>query len=161
MSSVDELTAAWRREFPDLDPRVLAPLLAAGELSASFEAFREQVIEPFEIGLGEYELLCVLRRAGAPYRSSPGGLATALRCSSGGVTKRLKKLEARGLIERSADPEDGRGSLVVLSRRGLDLQERIFKTFLAACAGRLQGGEAGRLDEIVSSLGRLADALEA
>jgi DNA-binding MarR family transcriptional regulator len=161
MPSVDELMAAWRREFPDLDTRVLKPLLQAGELAAIVEAFREQVLEPFEIGIGEYELLCVLRRGGSPYRSSPGALAAALRCSSGGVTKRLKKLEAGGCISRSADPEDGRGSLVSLSQRGLDLQERIFKTFLAASESRIGGIEAGRLDEIVGALRGLAEALEA
>jgi DNA-binding MarR family transcriptional regulator len=160
MPSVDDLVAAWRREFPELDWRILQPLLQASQLAAVMESFHEQVLEPFEIGIGEYELLSALRRAGSPYRSSPSALAVALNCSSGGVTKRLGKLEAEGFIKRSSDPEDGRGSLASLSQRGLDLQERIFKTFMTASQNRLSRIEVGGLEEIAASLRRLGEALE-
>jgi DNA-binding MarR family transcriptional regulator len=39
--------------------------------------------------------------------------------SSGGTTKRLDRLEARGLIRRDPDPADRRGTLVTLTTTGL------------------------------------------
>jgi DNA-binding MarR family transcriptional regulator len=38
--------------------------------------------------------------------------------SSGGMTKRLDRLAEAGLVERLADPDDRRGILVKLTRRG-------------------------------------------
>ena len=47
----------------------------------------------------------------------------------------------RGLIRRSPDPADGRGSLVSLTPSGVRLQERIFNAFLAASDDLLVGLE--------------------
>jgi DNA-binding MarR family transcriptional regulator len=47
------------------------------------------------------------------------------------MTKILRRLEQQGLVERARDPEDGRGSLVSLTDKGLALQEEIFLAFLA------------------------------
>ena len=38
--------------------------------------------------------------------------------SSGGITKRLDRLVAAGLVERRPDPGDRRGTLVQLTRKG-------------------------------------------
>ncbi|MEZ4291822.1 MAG: MarR family transcriptional regulator [Myxococcota bacterium] len=57
--------------------------------------------------------------------------------SSGGMTKILKRLEASGLVERRPDPDDGRGSRVVLTSRGLALQDRVFHAFAAATSSLL------------------------
>lgn len=37
------------------------------------------------------------------------------------LTSRLARLEASGLIEKKADPEDGRGRIYTLTAKGLDL----------------------------------------
>jgi DNA-binding MarR family transcriptional regulator len=62
----------------------------------------------------------------------------------------LKKLEGAGFVVRGPDPEDGRGSLVELTRRGLDLQSRVLNAFVSAAENRLgdaRGDERARLDE--------------
>jgi len=48
--------------------------------------------------------------------------------SSGGLTKLLKRLETAGLIERPANPDDGRSQLVKLSPSGIHRAEQAMTT---------------------------------
>ena len=63
-------------------------------------------------------MLAALRRAGPPYELSPGQLVRETLVGSGTMTNRLDRLEARGLVRRRPDPDDGRGVRVRLSARG-------------------------------------------
>jgi DNA-binding MarR family transcriptional regulator len=49
---------------------------------------------------------------------NPGILLDVLLISSGGLTRRLDRLEAAGLIERHPDPEDRRSTLLRLTKEG-------------------------------------------
>jgi DNA-binding MarR family transcriptional regulator len=160
MQSVEEDLAAWQREFPDLDADSLTPILRALVLVDSMELFRRRVLEPFGISASEYDLLAALRRSGVPYRLNPTVLTERLGRSSGGMTKMLKRLQASGYVERARDPEDGRGSLVVLSRRGLELQGRILGAFVAASRNRFEGLGRARLVEIGGAMNHFCEALE-
>ena len=59
----------------------------------------------------------------SPTGSLPSGLGEALLFSSGGLTKLLERLEARDLVTREPDPNDGRGVLVGLTPTGKALGE--------------------------------------
>jgi len=63
-------------------------------------------------------VLSALRRSGAPYELTPGQLVRQTLVGSGTTTNRLDRLESRGLIDRSPDPEDGRMRRVRLTDRG-------------------------------------------
>jgi DNA-binding MarR family transcriptional regulator len=45
--------------------------------------------------------------------------------SQAGLSRLVARLEARGLVERRADPEDARASILRLSKAGVHLQRRI------------------------------------
>lgn len=49
---------------------------------------------------------------------SINGLASALGVDATTITRQVATMEAAGLLERRADPDDGRVSIVSLSRRG-------------------------------------------
>ena len=63
-------------------------------------------------------MLAALRRAGRPYELSPGELLTQTLVTSGTMTNRVDRLEARGLVDRRPDPDDRRGVLVRLTDDG-------------------------------------------
>ncbi|MCG8591725.1 MAG: MarR family transcriptional regulator [Proteobacteria bacterium] len=132
MSWIDDLYAAWGREYPHLDVSALPPMVRLARLSILIDAFQHEVLEPFELTPGDYGVLAALRRAGSPYQLSPTLLTSRLQRSSGGITKMLKRLEDRGFVKRAPDPDDRRGSLVRLTKSGLAVQERIFNAFLTA-----------------------------
>jgi len=129
---IDTIARGWQQEHPELDISDLPPLVRLARLGVLIEAFQHDVLEPFELTPSDYGVLATLRRSGRPYALNPSQLYSRLRRSSGGMTKILKRLEQSGLVERMPDPEDGRGTRVVLTRRGLSVQDRVFNAFIAA-----------------------------
>jgi DNA-binding MarR family transcriptional regulator len=129
---IDDLSTAWEREYPELDTTSFPPMVRLARLSLLIEGFQQSVLSSFRLSSGDYGVLAALRRAGEPYRLRPSKLYSRLHRSSGGITKILKRLEEQGLVERSPDPQDGRGSLVSLTPAGIDTQERVFHAFLTA-----------------------------
>jgi DNA-binding MarR family transcriptional regulator len=88
----------------------------------------------------EFDVLSALRRAGEPYTLSPKQLLQQTLVSSGTMTNRIDRLVASGLVERKADPGDGRGILVVMTLTGL--------TRVDAAITRLVDAEADMLSAL-------------
>ena len=71
----------------------------------------------------EYGVLYALSGALSGLRMSDLGSDVLL--SQAGLSRLVARLEAKGLIERSIDPEDGRASMLRLTEAGRGLQRRI------------------------------------
>src|SRR3954453_11263186 len=93
-------------------------------LAQLLDAGIEPVFAEHGLNGGEFDVLAALRRSGPPFRLTPTRLSDALMVTSGGMTKRLTALEARGLVERAADRDDKRSKWVVLTREGRRLLAR-------------------------------------
>lgn len=87
---------------------------------------------------------------------TPSELAELERVQRPTATRIVAKLEAEGLVDRAADPSDGRSNLVSASREGRALLRRLRTRKNAYLARRLRGLDA---DEI-EALQRAADVLE-
>ena len=161
MGWIDDLSAAWEREYPDLDTSAFPPMVRLARLSVLIDSFQQAVLSPFELSSGDYGVLAALRRAGQPYQLSPSKLYSRLQRSSGGMTKILNRLGDQGLVERSPDPLDGRGSLVSLTEAGLDVQERVFSAFLTATQDLLAPLSEIDLKDTDRALRNLLDTFEA
>ncbi len=161
MTWIEDLSTAWEREYPDLETSTFPPMVRLARLSLLIESFQQAVLSPFELSSGYYGVLAALRRAGEPYQLSPSMLYSRLQRSSGGMTKILKRLEEQGLVARSPDPQDGRGSLVSLSEEGLEVQERVFNAFLTATQDLLAPLSETDLKDTDGVLRNLLDTFEA
>jgi DNA-binding MarR family transcriptional regulator len=72
----------------------------------------------------------------------PGELARRARLSKQTMTELVRRLERDGLVERRADPSDGRASLVYLTSRS-----RAFEPIVAEVLAELDLLARGRLDD--------------
>jgi DNA-binding MarR family transcriptional regulator len=115
---VDRLVEAWQRERSDLDLQPMEVLSRVSRLSHHLDRARRQAFAEHRLEPWEFDVLAALRRAGAPYELSPGRLIKETLVTSGTMTNRVDRLEARGLVERLPDPHDRRGVLVRLSGEG-------------------------------------------
>ena len=114
---VDRLIAAWKRERPDLDLSPLAVLSRITRIARHLDIARRDAFGDLE-NWG-FDVLAALRRAGEPHQLSPCQLMQETLVTSGTMTNLLDRLEELQLITREPDPNDGRGSLVTLTRAGM------------------------------------------
>jgi DNA-binding MarR family transcriptional regulator len=152
---VDEIVAQWRSERPDLNVAALGlygRLFRVVHLSddALSKGLAQYGLQP-----GWFDLLAALRRAGAPYELNPTRLMRATLLSSSGMTKRLDRMAAAGMIERRPDPNDRRGTLVRLTGRGKSVIDRAVETHVVneeRLLGALTAAERRILDGLLKSL---------
>jgi DNA-binding MarR family transcriptional regulator len=124
---VDRLRAQWARELPDLDTTPMGIFGRAYRLSTLVAPHVTEIFRAFGIDRGEFDVLATLRRSGAPYRLTPTEIYRSLMISSGGLTHRLGRLEAAGLIARDPSDVDGRSLAVRLTDLGKERVEAAFR----------------------------------
>lgn len=115
---VDQITAQWRALRPDLDLRPMALIGRLGRVTGLLQREVAAALDRHDLAIADFDVLAALRRAGDPPRLTPTQLYRALMLTSGTITNRIDRLEARGLVERLADPADRRGTLVALTAAG-------------------------------------------
>lgn len=152
---VDRLVAAWRTERPDLDVEPLHVLSRVSRLARHLDRARRDVFAAHDLESWEFDVLTALRRAGVPYRLSPGQLLRATLVTSGTMTNRIDRLAAAGLVERHPDPQDKRGVQVQLTASGKALVDTALADLLdreRELLGGLSQADQRRLTDLLRTL---------
>ncbi len=152
---LDDTMASWRRERPDLDLDAMGTTLRINQLMNTALRSAEALFGPHGITVGEFDVLAALRRGGAGAVLTPTTLARVAMISPAGMTNRLNRLEAAGLIVRRPDPDDRRGSLVELTPNGHTVADRAVEDLVTAeneFFAELSASERQRLDRLLDKL---------
>ena len=152
---VDRIVAAWERAHPDLDFSPLQVLSRVARLAKHLDRARRDAFASSDLEPWEFDVLAALRRAGAPYQSSPKALLQQTLVSSGTMTNRIDRLVQRGFVERRTDPHDGRGVLVAMTdvgRTAVDTAIRELVAREAELLGALPADEQGELAALLRKL---------
>ena len=152
---VDQVIADWAQERPDFDTSPVAIVARVGRLQIFLDARLERVFAQFGITRATFDVLAALRRSGAPYRLPQKALMRALMRTSGTTSFRIDQLERAGFVRREPDPEDGRGTLVTLTRKGARLFDVVAPAHLAnesSLVASLTGTERATLAELLRKL---------
>ena len=123
--SVDGILDQWHQERPDLPVAPVGVITRLARVRSYLDAALAEVFDGFDLTPADFQVLVTLRRSGAPYQLGQARLMEALGLTSGTVSVRMARLEARGVVVREPDPDDKRSFTVRLTPGGLDLFDRI------------------------------------
>ena len=160
MDEVYRHLVAWRNETPDLDVGPLRVLSRVTRLARHLDFVRKEAFASHGLDTWEFDVLAALRREGPPYEQSPCTLIHPTLSTSGTMTNRIDRLEARGLVERLPDPRDRRGVRVRLTDRGRDAVGAALADLLEAERRMLGVLDDDECDEVADYLRRLVSPFE-
>jgi len=98
--------------------------------------------------------------AGGPDGARPKDVAEQLRVSRAAATTFIQRLETKGLVETTPDPEDDRGVRVALTRRGIEVLLRAGQLERRFAARAIEGLPASSIARAVHLLGAFTQRLE-
>ena len=125
------------------------------------ERLDRELQESHGLSLGDYDVLVHLSEAGGrSLRMSE--LAERLLLSRSGLTRRVDGLVRAGWVERKACPDDGRGSMAVLSDAGSELLREAAPTHVRGVRRYLIDplGDTGGLEALDPGLSAVEKALD-
>ncbi|MEU3742128.1 MarR family winged helix-turn-helix transcriptional regulator [Streptomyces sp. NPDC032198] len=156
--TVAAVVRQWQAVRPDIDTGPMEVIGRINRCAALLQQAEDAPLRRVGLTRPEFDLLGALRRTG--HELTPGELARETFSSGAAVTKRLKQLQERGLVDRRADTRDRRVSHVGLTGAGRDLVDSLLPDQLAyetvVLAGVDQDGQA----QLSALLGDLLRQLE-
>jgi DNA-binding MarR family transcriptional regulator len=151
--AVARIQSEWQRERPDLDSSPQGVIGRLHRVAARLTAELTAVYEAHGLTEGDFDVLATLRRAGAPYERTAGELAEHTMITTGGMSKRIDRLERAGLVSRRSSETDGRGRVIRLTPRGLEKIDAAVTDHLAnerRLLDELDPADAAELERILT-----------
>lgn len=148
----------WHTARPDLDTGPMEVIGRVNRCAALLQQAEDAPLRRAGLTRPEFDVLGTLRRTG--HELTPSEIARETFSSGAAVTKRLKQLTERGLVERRGDTRDRRVAHVRLTDEGRELVDGILPEQLAYETTVLSGVDLGRQRELAELLGELLGQLE-
>ncbi|MEU3510287.1 MarR family transcriptional regulator [Streptomyces longwoodensis] len=156
--TVAAVVRQWREVHPDLDTGPMEVIGRVNRCAALLQQAEDAPLRRAGLSRAEFDLLGALRRTG--HELTPGELARETFSSGAAVTKRVKQLTERGLVERRGDTRDRRVAHVRLTEEGRALVDGILPEQLAYEKAVLSALDDDRQGELSGLLGELLSRLE-
>lgn len=160
LDQIDVVLGEWGRERTQADLAPVAITARVSRLAQILQQRMERTSVRLGLDWGQFLVLAALRGAGPPFRMSPREIHRLLLLSPAAVTNRLYRLEAKGLIERTADPTDRRSLPVILTVQGLSTIDRAMTACVEGERELLAGVDARDLETTVRTMRQLLAAYE-
>lgn len=157
---LDRILAQWHAEKPYLDVSPMAVIGRLGRAATAVDARLARTFANHGLDSSSFDALATLLRSGHPYSLTPAALARDAMISTSAVAQRLNKLEQRGLVTRTANPDDGRGTLVTLTAAGKVVIDAALPDHLATEHAMTSALSAAEQAQLARLLQRLGDAAE-
>lgn len=156
---VDRILAQWAAERPDLDVSAMAVLGRLARAARLADARLGVTFASHGLDAASFDVLATLRRNGEPFRLTPTEIQQSAMVTSSAIAQRLNRLERDGLVLRSPNAADGRGTVVSLTPAGRALIDRALPDHVANQERMLAGLTDAQRAALPTLLQALAESL--
>lgn len=156
--TVSKVVRQWQTVHPGLDTAPMEIIGRVNRCAALLQQAEDAPLRRAGLTRPEFDVLGTLRRTG--HELTPSEIARETFASGAAVTKRLKLLTERELVERRGDDRDRRVAHVRLTDAGRDLVDSVLPEQLAYETAVLSGVDADDRGELAELLGELLIQLE-
>lgn len=157
--AVDRILDEWGRQRPDLDPSPMGVFGRVARIAALKRAHLTELSSRYGLTPASFDVLANLRRSEPPHSKTPTELAASSMMSTGGMTFRVDKLEAAGLVQRSPSRADRRVVEVKLTPEGKQLMDIVIAEHLQAEEELLRGLSRSERDTLAKLLSNVEAGL--
>ncbi len=153
MDKVDNIIKQWNKERPDLNVNSMELIGRIKKVNGHLVKEMDKTFAAHDLNHASFDVLATLRRSGKPYALSPNELLSTMMITSGTMTNRIDRLVKAGLVDRIANPNDGRGFIISLTKAGFSLIDKTVSAH-ATTQTKLTSGlldkEQKQLNELLS-----------
>lgn len=156
--TVATVVRQWQSIHPELDTSPMELIGRINRCASLLQQAEDTPLRDANLTRPEFDLLGALRRRDRDL--TPSELTRETFASGAAVTKRLRHLIERGLIERRTDERDRRVVHVRLTEAGTKVVDAVLPAQLAFERSALAGLDADRRDDLAARLSELLIQLE-
>lgn len=131
MNKIDSIIKQWNKERPDLDVGSMELIGRFKKINGFLVKEMDKTFTAHGLNHASFDVLATLRRSGKPYALSPNELLATMMITSGTMTNRIDRLVKAGLVNRIANPNDGRGFIISLTESGFNLIDKAVTAHVA------------------------------
>jgi DNA-binding MarR family transcriptional regulator len=150
----------WGTQRPDLDVSPMAVIGRLKRLSQLIDAELRRTFSTHGLDAASFDVLATLRRSEPPHRLTPAELMRAAMVTSGAITQRLDRLQARGLVTRTSSASDGRVVHVALTDDGRALIDQALPDHVDTENRLLAALTTTQRDTLADALRNLLESLD-
>ena len=153
--TVDANLDVIARELPQIDLATEGLVSRIWKLSRFLRAELAETAAAYGLTIADWSVLSSLRSSGEPFRVPAGRLAEQMDVAPATMTSRIDRLEASGLVRRTADPTDRRVQAIELTPEGRRMWEEAVGVQAAKEARIASALDEGQKEELNALLRRL------
>lgn len=99
-----------------------------------------------ELSMSEYDVLYTLKKANKPIRLHT--LEYNVLLSQPALSRLVERLQKRGLIDKTVDPEDRRAQLLTITQKGVETQKRVGRAHAKSVHRAMQNLSSGEKEQL-------------